>query len=64
MSKPKNLADLILNDIGIITNEFRAQELASTFEGYDTDVSGNMISCCGTILDPDVMICTVCKEHN
>lgn len=31
---------------------------------YDKDEEGNMLSCCGDILDPDVMICKTCKEHN
>ena len=29
-----------------------------------TDEDGNLLSCCGDILDPDNMICPTCKEHN
>lgn len=31
---------------------------------YDRDEDGNLISCCGDILDHDIMICPTCKEHN
>ena len=34
------------------------------FEDYERDEDGNLLSaCCGEILDEDVMICMVCKEH-
>jgi len=33
-------------------------------EDYEKDDEGNMLSCCGDILDPDNMICPTCKEHN
>ena len=34
------------------------------YSDYDKDEDGNFISCCGDILDPDIMICPTCKEHN
>jgi hypothetical protein len=34
------------------------------YSDYDRDEDGNLISCCGAILDEDVMICPVCLEHN
>ena len=34
------------------------------FEGYELDEDGRRLSCCGDVLDPDVMICPICKEHN
>ena len=33
-------------------------------DGYEYDNHGNALSCCGEFLDPDIMICPVCKEHN
>ncbi|MFY0655046.1 MAG: hypothetical protein JXQ96_23660 [Cyclobacteriaceae bacterium] len=30
---------------------------------YDLDEEGNIISCCGHIVDPDVMRCPECKEN-
>ena len=32
-------------------------------EGYELDQDGNRYSCCGDILDPDIMMCPSCKEH-
>jgi len=32
-------------------------------DGYPIDEEGNIISCCGDIVDPDHMICATCKEH-
>ena len=58
-----DLAKGILDSIGVITNEHRAQKLANTYADYDRDEEGNMLSCCGDILDPDNMICKTCKEH-
>ena len=34
------------------------------YDDYDRDEDGNLLSCCGAILDPDCMICPICKEHN
>ena len=31
---------------------------------YDLDEEGNKLSCCGEILDEDIMICPKCQEHN
>jgi hypothetical protein len=33
-------------------------------QDYDYDEDGNMLSCCGEVLDPDLMLCPICKEHN
>ena len=33
-------------------------------DDYDRDEEGNLLSCCGDILDEDIMICPTCKEHN
>ena len=33
------------------------------YEDYNRDEDGNLISCCGDILDEDIMICPTCKEH-
>jgi len=30
---------------------------------YDRDEDGNLLSCCGDILDEDIMICPTCHEH-
>jgi len=32
-------------------------------DGYLIDEEGNIISCCGDIVDPDHMICPTCNEH-
>jgi hypothetical protein len=32
-------------------------------DGYELDEDGNRLSCCGDILDPDIMLCPSCKEH-
>ena len=32
-------------------------------EGYELDEDGNRLSCCGDILDEDIMMCPTCKEH-
>ena len=32
-------------------------------EGYSLDEDGNRLSCCGAVLDEDIMMCTICKEH-
>ena len=29
----------------------------------DRDEDGNLLSCCGSILDEDIMICPTCGEH-
>ena len=31
---------------------------------YDLDENGDMLSCCGAVLDEDIMICPICGEHN
>ena len=67
----KDLASKILDSIGVITNEHRAMKLledaqnegTTDSEGYDLDEDGNRLSCCGTPLDPDYMICSECREH-
>jgi len=53
----------LMNEFGAICLDYKAKKLASTFEGYDTDEDGNMISCCGDILDPVVMRCNSCGEN-
>jgi hypothetical protein len=64
----KDLADKILMSIGIINNEFRAQKILEEAqredeEGYELDENGHRLSCCGTPLDPEYMICSECREH-
>lgn len=39
-------------------------EALKSLDPYDRDEEGNLISCCGDILDNDIMICPTCKEHN
>ena len=39
------------------------EEINSVYSDYERDEDGNLLSCCGSILDEDVMICTTCKEH-
>lgn len=38
--------------------------LKQSASDYYLDEDGNMLSCCGAILDEDRMICPVCGEHN
>lgn len=38
--------------------------IKDVYSDYDRNEDGNLISCCGNILDPDIMICPTCKEHN
>jgi hypothetical protein len=47
-----------LVEIGYELNEAKTDS-----EGYDLDDNGNRLSCCGTPLDPDYMICSECREH-
>ena len=39
------------------------QDMHLLYGEYDRDQDGNILSCCGDILDEDVMICPTCKEH-
>jgi hypothetical protein len=65
----KDLAEKILDSIGIINNEFRAQKILEDAqredeEGYELDEDGNRFSyCCGAMLDPDSDLCPTCLEH-
>lgn len=31
---------------------------------YDRNEDGDLLSCCGDVLDEDRMICATCGEHN
>ena len=42
----------------------RIAETVAEYNEYEQDEEGNRLSCCGDILDEDVMICKTCKEHN
>ena len=43
---------------------YKLKEKEDIYPDYDRDDDGNLISCCGDILDEDIMICPTCKEHN
>ena len=45
-------------------NAFKFKRENNLYSDYDIDEDGNLISCCGDILDADIMICPTCKEHN
>ena len=32
-------------------------------DDYDRNEEGEIISCCGDVVDEDIMICPTCKEH-
>ena len=59
MQNMKTLVDGLMNDIGKITLEYKAQQLAKTYEDDD------LLFCrdCGSVL-PDNNFCSYCKEHN
>jgi hypothetical protein len=59
----KNLSsEEILKTIKVITDDYRKNHLPN-HDDYDHDEEGNIISCCGDIVDEDIMICPTCKEH-
>ena len=49
--------------IKIITDDYRIHHKNIIVEEDDRDEDGNLLSCCGDILDEDIMICPTCKEH-
>ena len=51
---------LLCNRVKAVSKE---EFYAKFYSDYDIDEDGNMLSCCGDILDPDNMICKTCKEH-
>ena len=61
----KDIGQKFLDSLGIICREFREKldKAKKDSEGYDLDENGNRLSCCGTPLDPDYMICSECREH-
>ena len=61
---PEEIKNDLFGAIGKICLEYNANKLANTYSDYETDEDGNLISCCGDILDEDVMICKTCGEHN
>ena len=32
-------------------------------DDYERNEDGEIISCCGDVVDEDIMICPTCKEH-
>jgi len=50
----------IMGTIKIITSDYKDKHLN---DDYDRDEEGNIISCCGDIVDEDIMICPTCKEN-
>ena len=51
---------------GVVDKKYEEIQSCSECElyaDYDTDEEGNILSCCGDILDPDNMMCKTCKEH-
>ena len=55
-----------IESINEMMKHFEGKKLVEEdiYSDYDRDEEGNLISCCGAILDSDIMICPVCKEHN
>tara|TARA_R110000822_G_scaffold80191_2_gene191238 strand:- start:10733 stop:10933 length:201 start_codon:yes stop_codon:yes gene_type:complete len=64
----KDLAEKILDSIGIINNEFRAQKILEDAhredeEGYELDEDGNRRShCCWAVIG-DNMRCSKCNDN-
>lgn len=63
--------ECLIQECKIIGLTELAEEMEKDFEfevkhatDYETDENGNLLSCCGEILNTDVMICPVCGEHN
>ena len=57
------MSDFNINAINSIMSHFDKPKEDIEYD-YDHDEDGNMISCCGDVLDPDYMICPSCGEHN
>ena len=46
------------DELPLVAEDYNEQD-----PDYDHDDEGNRLSCCGEILDDDIMICMRCKEH-
>ena len=54
-----NLPEFFKN-IKIITDDYKIHHKNIIVEEEEED---NLLSCCGDVLDEDIMICPTCKEH-
>ncbi len=70
LSEGKITAEKATKRINSILTEFgeqyRIDNINNPFidsEGYELNENMERTSCCGDVLDPDIMMCPSCKEH-
>jgi hypothetical protein len=62
-AKVRTMAFDVYSEIYLLINKIPNNKYGIDLSGYDLDEDGNIISCCGQIVDPDVMRCPDCKEN-